>query len=476
MKRIISIVSLFGVLLFASCDKFFDVNTDPNNPEEVVYEKVIAAGIGSSATAIGGQYSILGSLWSQHFTQSNTANQYKDLDSYEFTNNKFEAAWNEMYAGAMSDLTIVMNGAAEAEDWATHLMAVVTRSYSFVVMADLYDKVPYTEAFQGTDNFAPKYDDGPAIYDAIIAELDAAMAKDFNASTNKNVGTSDFIFKGDVSKWIQFANTLKLKMYLRMVNADAAKAEAGIRALYSAQGGPNLLTEAACMDAFSNQTNKYNPLYGSAIASSGLNDLNLRASKTLFDYLSGNDDPRMPKIYKPDPTAGGAYLAHAQGDFNNSDNMNKLSRGQWSPTQPVYFFTLAEINFLQAEALLRYPTLSSSVTAQQMYEAGVRASFTILGADGAEALLAGAYNYAAAGDKLEAIITQKWISQAMYNPIESFFDFNRTGYPTLFQISKTSAIGDMFPRRLVAENTYEGRDNPNVPRGISVEMKVWWAK
>jgi hypothetical protein len=462
---------LFGALSFASCDKFFDVNTDPNNPEEVVYEKVLPAGIGSSATVIGGQYAILGSLWSQHFTQSNTANQYKDLDSYEFTNNKFETAWNEMYAGAMSDLTIVINEAAEAEDWATHLMAVVMRSYDFVVMADLYDKVPYTEAFQSTAILGPKYDDGQFIYDSVIKELDEAMAKDFGASTNKNVGSADFIFGGNVDKWIRFANTLKLKMYLRMVNADPAKAQAGVSALWSA--GANFLTEAACMDAFANQAGKYNPLYGSDVSSNGLGDLNLRASNTLFNYLTNSADSRLEKIYKP-ISAGNPMLSHPQGDYNNPESQNRLARGNWVATQPVYFFTEAEIYFLQAEALMRYPSLGDN--AGELYENGVKASFALLGAEGADALLAGAYSYTTAEDKLALIITQKWISQAMFNPIESFFDFNRTGFPSVFEISKTSTIGNLFPQRLVAENTNEGRDNPNVPRGISIEMKVWWAK
>ena len=133
--------------------------------------------------------------------------------------------------------------------------------------------------------------------------------------------------------------------------------------------------------------------------------------------------------------------------------------------------------FLRAEALVRYPSLSGN--AQELYEAGVKASFALLGADGADALLSGAYSWANAStdeEKIKLIITQKWVSQAMFNPIESFFDRNRTGYPDNFVVSATSSIGDLFPQRLLASDTDEGINNPNCPKGVSVATKVWWAK
>jgi hypothetical protein len=473
MKKIISILLSFGVLM-TSCSKFFDINDDPNNPSFAAYPYVLPAAIASSAAAVGGQYAMLGSLWSQHFTQSPTASQYDDLDSYRCLNNKFPATWTEVYAGGLNDYAEVIRQTVAAEDWATYLMAVTMRCYTLAVMVDLYDTVPYTEALKGKEGVAfPRFDAGPDIYNGLLAELDEALSKDFTAYTNTDVGSSDYIFGGNVDKWIQFANTLKLKMYLRMVNANPSAAEAGVRALYSA--GANFLTEPAAMSAWANEAGKYNPFYGTNVAPTGVGDVNLRASETLFNYLTGNSDSRVEAIYRRAPNYPD-LLANRQGATQSTDEerANRLSRGQWDPVQPVYFFTLPEIYFLQAEAQVRYPSLGGNP--QALYESGVRASFDRLGAAGADALLAGAYSYTAAEDKLRAIIVQKWVSQAMYNPIESFFDFNRTGYPDFFVVSATSVLGDMFPQRLVVSDTDEGLFNPNCPMNLTIATKVWWAK
>ena len=69
---------------------------------------------------------------------------------------------------------------------------------------------------------------------ALLASLDSALNQNFNAATNTQPGAEDYIFGGDMDQWRAFANTLKLKMYLRMVNAKPDVAEAGIKALYDA--------------------------------------------------------------------------------------------------------------------------------------------------------------------------------------------------------------------------------------------------
>lgn len=470
MKKLINII-LGSALLFTSCDKFFDVNTDPNNPSTAPYDVVFPAATASSAAVIGGQFAILGSIWSQHFTQNNTANQYKSWDGYKLTSSDFNGSFDELYSGAINDYMYVLKEAEAVEDWNTFLMATTLKCYTYQVLADLYDQIPYTEVGRGQEgNITPKYDEGSAVYDALITELDNALSKDFAAYSNKNIGNKDFIFNGDMSKWIQFANTLKLKIYLRQVKARPEVASAGIAALY--QNGANFLTVPACMDKYSDETGKQNPLYASEVASTGLGDKNLRTSATLFDYLSGNGDERYTAIYKPEK--GFDYIALAQGDYLSTEHKNEVSRGLWSATQPVYFFTAAEVEFMQAEALTRYPSLAGDAKAK--YEAGVKASFDLLEVDGADNLLAGVYSFPAATDqKLEAIITQKWIACAKFNPIESFFEFNRTGYPTLFTVSKNSAIGNKFPKRLLFAADEVAR-NPNTPKQVAIDVPVWWAK
>lgn len=471
MKKSISII-LGATLLFTSCSDFFDVNTDPNNPSSVPYSVVFPAAVASSAGVIGGQYAILGCLWSQHFTQNNTANQYKDWDSYKLTSSTFNGSFNELYSGAINDYMFVQEGAEKAEDWNTYLMATAMKCYTYQVLADLHDQIPYSEVGLGTaGNISPKYDAGSVVYDALIVELDKALSKDFKAVTNTNIEEKDFVFGGNMDKWIQFTNTLKLKLYLRQQKARPDVAQAGIAALYAS--GANFLTVAASMDKYKDEADKQNPLYASEVSSTGLGDKNLRTSATLFDYLSSKGDMRYEQIYKP--IKGQPYIALAQGDFLSTANKNNVSQGRFSATQPVYFFTLAEVDFMQAEALTRYPALTGS--AQEKYEAGVKASFDLLGTEGADDLLAGMYAFPAGADaQMEAIITQKWVSCAMFNPIESFFEFNRTGYPHVFTVSKNSALGgSKFPQRLLFAADEVSR-NPNTPAQVAIDVPVWWAK
>ena len=475
MKRNIRyILATLLVVHFTSCESFLDVNTDKVNPAHAPYDIVFAPAVASSATVIGGQFAILGSLWAQQFTQSNTANQYKTIDGYRLTSSDFNGSFNELYSGALNDYATVIEETEVIQDWNTYLMAVTMQSYTFQVLVDLYDQIPFTEALKGkSGNISPKYDESSVVYDGLIARLDNAMSKDFSASTNKNIGAKDLIFNGDMAKWKQFVNTLKLKIYLRQINVRPAVAQAGITKLYA--DGADFLADNALFNPFKAEVKKQNPLYGSEVEYLG--NSNLRASSTLFNYLSANSDTRLDKIYAP---GTGGQKALAQGNYlalSTAFPNGILSSGKFTATDPVYFITIAESNFLQAEALVRYPDLVGN--AKLKYDAGVQAAFTRVGLNGSTFVAAtGAYNFDNAvttENKIETIITQKWIASTIAQPIEGFFDFNRTGYPSFFTVSVNSAIGAKFPQRLLFAADERSR-NPNTPKQVSIDVKVWWAK
>ena len=144
---------------------------------------------------------------------------------------------------------------------------------------------------------------------------------------------------------------------------------------------------------------------------------------------------------------------------------------------------------MQAEARERY---YAGAGAKALYDAGVQASFTAMGAGSAATLLAGAYAYPATtlADKIEAISTQKWISYGYgVHYIEGFFEKQRTGYPKTspvystspsyvpgqFVISKNSVLGaGQLPRRLVFPDVEKNR-NSNTPAIVPIQTGVWWA-
>lgn len=475
MKRIYKLIPVLVALMAfsTSCEDYLDVNTDPNNPSDATLDLVFPAGVSSVAFTLGGQWQILGSLWSQHWTQSTGANQYATIDDYNITESYYDRQYIEMYTGALNDLNFVSTRAEEEENWNYFLMAEVMKAYTFQVMVDLYDMVPYFEALAGSDDITPAFDDGQTIYDDLIVRLDNALAKDLNAITSTRPGEDDMIFGGEMDKWVRFANTLKLKIFMRQTEARPSVAQAGIAALYSS--GAEFLDVDAEMDDYIDVEDFRNPYYAVQVSSAGngRGNVDVAASNTLLQTLLDADDPRVDVIFDT-PSAGGGHVGLAQGDYNNTSftNHNNLSQPAIGPTHPVMFMSAAESNFLQAEAVERFGVAGD---AQELYEQGIEANFAKHGVSGASDLYAAGEVYEYNG--LESIIFQKWIACANYNSLESHFERLRTGYPDIFTVTPGNITGGVFPRRLpytsteIANNT----ENLNAIGGQkSVIQRTWW--
>lgn len=482
------------VLLGSSCKKALDINTDPNNPslEQGTPKLVMPAAVASAAGRIGGQLAILGGIWSQFYTQNTTSNQYKNIDAFNLTKSDFNGDWNELFSGAINDANYVVEKAKAQKDWNYYLMGVTIKAYTYQVLVDLYDQVPYTEALKGAANLQPKFDNGYDIYKDLIAQIDGALSKNFAASTNSVPGTTDLIFPAsdaswNVDNWIAFANTLKLKMYLRMAYAKPTEADAGIKAMYTA--GATFLSTNAAMTGFVDQENKSNPLYEYNFRKLNT-DANLKASRTFLTWLQTNNDPRIASYYYTQTGSSTIYSGINQGDFlNPNPSFNTASKARVLPTDPVDFISAAESEFLQAEALERY---YSGVGAKAKYDAGVTKAFSRLGYSASSMIGAGgAYEYPSAGNfeqKLEAIITQKRASMPGSHSLEAFFERNRTGYPVISAVYSTAGsyvsgqlvyplngvtIGNAFARRLIFPDS-ERSKNANTPAEKAITEKVWW--
>src|SRR4030042_5133717 len=167
------------LILGSSCESWLDVNKNPNNPSDANEELTLAAGISSVAFVYGGKYQVLGALWSQHWTQSLGASQYTGLDSYDINSSTYNGQFNELYSGALENLEYVRKLAAENKHWRYYLIATVMQCYTWQLLADLYDQIPFSEALKGDEGIvAPHYENGQDIYDSLIVRLDSALAMD----------------------------------------------------------------------------------------------------------------------------------------------------------------------------------------------------------------------------------------------------------------------------------------------------------
>lgn len=475
MKHSYKYIPLLIVLMAfsTSCEDYLDVNTDPNNPADGTVDLVFPAGVSSVAFTLGGQWQVLGSLWSQHWTQSTGANQYATIDDYNITESYYDRQYSEIYSGALNDLNWVSEKAAEEENWNYYLMAEVMKAYTFQVMVDLYDKIPYGEALAGSDDPTPSFDDGQAIYDDLILRIDNALSKDLNAITSTAPGADDMVFKGDMDNWVRFANTLKLKIFMRQTAARESVAQAGITALYAS--GAEFLDVDAEMSDYIDVENFRNPYFAVQVSSAGTGrgNVDVAASNTLLNVLIDAGDPRLNAIFNV-PSAGGGHVGLDQGDYGNPafTNHNNLSQPAVGPTHPVVFISAAESSFLQAEAVERFGVAGD---AQELYEQGIEANFAKHGVTGAANLYAAGEAYAY--DGIGSIIFQKWIACANFNSLESHFERLRTGYPDNFTITPNNITGGVFPRRLPYTSTELANNTENLTAiggQKSVIQRTWW--
>jgi hypothetical protein len=313
-------------------------------------------------------------------------------------------------------------------------------------------------------------------------------------STNKSPGVNDLLFGGDVDSWIRFANSLKLKIMIRFSTVDPGKAQTLISALINS--GAEFLDTDASISTYYNQPDRGNPLY-EADRRNQNTTTNLKASLTMVNFLELSGDPRLNAFYDP-PISGGPVKGMRQGTSSVPSTVldsKTISGATVLPTDPVLFISLAESNFLRAEAAARG---YSSEDGAALYAQGVMAAFNRYGLDGAAFVApTGEYAYpnGTVEENVEAIIEQKWIAHLGGNSMEGWFDMLRTGYPAFsdsapgeagynpfapgapifsFPVDAVTFDGQ-FPRRLLIPED-EVLNNPNAPAqpANGILTPVWW--
>lgn len=485
-NKLIIPCSLFVLLFVAAsgCKKTFDINHDPNNPslEVGTPQLVFPIGVMGTAGVEGGDLAILGGILGEYITQAALAGQYKNIDQYDLKSTDLNGPYRTLFSISLKNLQYVIDKSKASNDWNFYLMGTVMKAYTTSILVDLYDQVPYSQALQGVANITPKFDDGYSIYKSLIADIDTALNQNFNPINS--IGNVDLVFGGDISKWQEFANTLELKLYLRMTNAKPSDAQAGIQALYARNA--KFLDEDAKVTGFIDAATKSNPMYEQNIRELNTGN-NLVASTTYASFLKSNGDPRIINFFG---SASAGSLD--QGDFlNNSPAALAAAVFKETPEDPVAFISEAESYFLQAEARERY---FNGDGAKALYDQGVLAAFASVNQDGSSFIAPGGkYEYPSGtmDQNIQAIITQKWASFPYgVHFIEGWFEKNRTGYPKTspvystdpsyipgeFVVSKNSVLtpGNL-PKRLVFPDV-ERSTNPNTPAEVPITTPVWWGQ
>lgn len=502
MKKIF-IVSIVSFALFAtSCEKMLDINVNPNYPTTASTDLSLASGEVFITSALGSDFQLLGSIWSQFYAQHTGSNQYTNIDSYNLPNSSTYVTrnWGLLYAGALPDLENAINKSAESNEWNIWVEAQTLRAFTYHILVDFYGEVPFKDALKGI-SVNPAYNSGREVNAGIIEILDQVIAKSSDALAAEALlldsrRKSDLILNGDVATWIQFAKTLKLKVMLR----DYAANKTAINALL-AEG--DLLSTDVTFDKYSDKENNSNPLYENDRRKLNTPN-NLRASSTLAIYLNANNDPRKDIFFSKSYSFANpedeedqpidTIVGLPQGGYTlGTAWTTTTSRAVLAATDPVYLMSAAESYFLQAEC---YVLDNKLAEAKAKYDLGVTAAFDRWGlGSSAAAFLAvgGKYEFDTTSEQTmkECVWRQKWIAAVRSQAWDSFFEINRTGYPVYGTVDTRSGsyvVGNLapsintilpageFPRRLIYPKSSTDF-NPNAPQtSIPMQTKMWWHK
>lgn len=469
-----------------SCEDYLDVNVDPNNPTAVGPALILPVGLNYTARWIDTDRGVnhLGNMMMYNFSESAGYSWYNDEFLYLASSSTFyNQIFDNAYLLALKQYHKLET--LEGENLEVYqAIGKIMKAYTYQILVDFYGDIPYTNALEGSQNPNPTYDNAQAVYDDLIVQLSAAIDL-LNAAAENELSImpadDDAMFGGDLTSWKQFANSIKLRILTRESAVKDASYINQELAVIAAEGSGYIAEDAVINPGYQNLENKQNPYWEDfgrdPAGTRTMTHLATSASDFIINYLQDTNDDRIDFIFE-EPATG--HLGVPQGITADNavyhpDLVSNIGEGILKGADMgSIIYTLAEAYFNQAELALK----GFGGDPKTLYEEGVRASFSTLGAGDADAYLAQNkenVNYDASTDKLEAIITQKWLATIGLTAEQSWFDHSRTGYPVGLPISQEVA-GLIRPVRLSYPASEVGGNSLNIPSQPDVySTKIFWA-
>lgn len=521
--KIFSLIAFSGllaiVLTFTACDKDFDeYNKDPYAITEAELKSDYRL-IGEPFINTIRNIYVQGPAWITQLQQNLLADVYSGYMmpptpfagnsnnmNYNFVDGWNTWAWNPAYIVMSNAKFVKEKGGKDYPEFIAWMDIVKVAAMHR--LSDIFGPIIYSDFGNVSADGTIKYDCQDKVYDQFFKDLDSGIAgltAYITANpTAKPFTAFDEVYAGDIKKWIKLANSMRLRLAIRISRVDPARAKAeGEKALSNSYG---VITENG--DNFIVKTGLDHPLN---VMSGAWNDTRMGAP--MESILKGYKDPRLGAFFEPSKQFPGDYKGIRQGiaiaskgQYENFSALKKLG--------DVQLMTAAEVTFLRAEAALRGWN-GAGGTAKALYELGVTTSFAQYGASGVSAYLSDAtskpipyvdpvnpVNSVAASSpnlskatilwdesastegKLEKIITQKWI--AMFpDGQEAWSEYRRTGYPKLFPVVINNSGGTIDTEKQVKRVKFIGNEYAQNPKGVALGISclkgsdtggtnLWW--
>ncbi|HTR28977.1 MAG TPA: SusD/RagB family nutrient-binding outer membrane lipoprotein [Puia sp.] len=524
MKKILIIVVVIGVIA-GSCKKGFlsSLQNDPNSPtSSAATPQLVLPGCLTSLVNIVNSTSYqTEASWMGYWMYSPGYSFNSTVENYVMTSSSPQH-WDDYY-GVLANLNFIA-GETTTPDLANyHDISTILEAVCYKNLADLYDKIPFTQALKGSGDFNPTYDDGSVVYDSLVARLDAAIA-DIQANLGNSAvarpASDDIAFGGDMTQWMLFANTVKLKLLVQQSAVSSKAATLSAEATKTASVG--FLTQDALVNPGYTQSQP-SPMWGAfGVSPSGA--LNgsytfIVSNQTIIDFYTKTNDQRLAYFCgqnKVNPTMDSFWTPKLPvNPANYSGNylgiQNSLPNGGsgigpgivQSPNQSAVLMLAAESYFVQAEATILGWLSGGLPAAQALYQKGIIASYEYLNVGGSTAAAdtyAAAYigqpnvgyvtfatDGSASNDSLmHTVITQKWAALNSISNVEAYNDWRRTynpalnsGYPIVPVSKSTSNVNPHAPFRYFypTEEATSNGASWQAAGGPSVDVfnnKIFW--
>ncbi|MEN9684714.1 MAG: hypothetical protein RLZZ28_500 [Bacteroidota bacterium] len=501
MKKILIAVSAITLIGLSSCQKYLDINTDPDRIVETAAPiDLLLTNVTVNTGFMGGSDLFrYGALLTQQFSGQTTGGetQTQQYEKYLIQSSDVNNLWSTFYATTLNDIEVIIRLANAQNAPYYRGVAKLLKAYNYQHIVDAFGNVPFSETQLSSANTSPKYDDGAAIYASLLTMIDEALADLNSTSTGLAPGTNSTIYSGAFSakkaNWIKFGNTLKLRLLIHYSKVNKADMVAKITALVNQAGVSFFAANADNFEMpFFNVTNRQNPIHQFEINRTNY----LFPNKTLVNTMNDKSDPRRPFYFTPFPFSSTAYVGAGAADAQSQkySRMHTFLRGAgtggtpkadgsldplpatggitYDGVAPIRMLTFAEYNFIRAEAAL----YGAPGVAQTFFQAGITASMQNAGVAAADiatyitnyGVLAGTDD-----DKLKQIITEKYI--ANYGVMqEPWSDWRRTGYPVLTKV--VNAVTTAIPRSLPYPQSEIDANKSCPGQKADLLVRVWWDK
>ncbi len=480
LNKYIAGVSTAAVLLTVmSCSKTFysDKNVNPNAPISVLPNTLLTPVEVSLAYAQGGDMSRFTSMYDQQTT--GVSRQCQAYNEYIFTNQDPETMWDNMYTANMYNDYNLMQVTSNGKYNAYKGIAEVLMAYNLQLMVDCWGQIPYSQAFKGTANLTPGFDNDAILY-ANAKALCYTGISDLNNSANDAIlpGADDVVYGGNTASWVKFAYGIMARLEIHqsqtgsgnVAMADSALAHANMSLASNADNAQVMFGNAATSNApwfqFTTQRGDINFALDASYSVDGF----------FFGMLSGMNDPRR-------------YLLADSVDESTGDIYSGISTSYYQqPNSPVEFICYDEVQFIAAEATLR--SGGSVVTANTLYQNGITANMNKVGSNAALGTISPAQitAYLATYGNLSVISKDSALAQialqnyiALYLNPEAWTVWRRSckingfasGSPALTPVTGPYTANGV-PRRFLYPQTELNLNSGNVPNATQWSPKVFW--